>query len=701
MSVMPHSIRLALGLVLVVPLICVAPGCRPEPAGKHRIAIKNVRPKKQEPALERWSSTGGPLGAQIEWITVSPTFRTDRRILAGGLGWAYQSTDAGRSWSRLTAGRGNVFHVHLASGPEASPTMFACKLGGVFRSTDGGRQWNRVQGRAEALASAPNYAEDPTVLALTDSGLAVSRDGGAHWSKTLTSGRELGSGRMIAEPAFKTIAFSPDYPNDRTVFAWPYGRLFRSTDRGRNWTAVQTSGRGTRPLEDRISALALSPTYKSDKTLYMGTHFRTFRSMDGGRSWSVVQGAPERVKQILFSPRYSQDRTIIACASNGSIYKSTDGGVSWVHVSKGPVRSVGALTISPAYDERGPDRTVFGGDFNGSGFYISRDGGATWAVSSSGMSQTHVSSLAVSPDYANDHRVVALAWRDEYRSYESTHAGFDWALLREQCRERLIFSPGYVRDGTAFGLDGAGRIFRSPDRGMSWRRSGTVPGGGSLPPVRRLYVAPSRAEARTLFAVMAWRDGGLFRSTDSGAHWTAVDSGMETPQCLAVSPGFARDKTIFCSGGNGIHKSTDGGAHWVASYAGLSGDDRLAASIAVSPSYARDHTVYAVGGSLRRSTNGGKSWRKLGGPPGDVAAIAISARHARDHTLFATFKAAVYKSSDMGTTWTKWGSAQPDGMPVRSLALSPNVVGGRARLFAGTEEGGVYFSDVGSLRASR
>ncbi|MDH7485255.1 MAG: C25 family cysteine peptidase, partial [Anaerolineae bacterium] len=80
-------------------------------------------------------------------------------------------------------------------------------------------------------------------------------------------------------------------------------------------------------------------------------------------------------------------------------------------------------------------------------------------------------------------------------------------------------------------------------------------------------------------------------------------------QALAVSPAFASDRTLWAgTNGGGIFKSGDGGATWSAASSGLPNLDVRA--LAVSPNVVADRTLLAgtYGSSVFCSTNGGSSW---------------------------------------------------------------------------------------------
>jgi len=73
----------------------------------------------------------------------------------------------------------------------------------------------------------------------------------------------------------------------------------------------------------------------------------------------------------------------------------------------------------------------------------------------------------------------------------------------------------------------------------------------------------------TLYA--GTRDGGVFRSTNGGANWSAVNSGLTsfTPHVWALAIDPATPATLHAGIGSGVFKSTNAGGNWNAVNAGL------------------------------------------------------------------------------------------------------------------------------------
>ena len=359
-------------------------------------------------------------------------------------------------------------------------------------------------------------------------------------------------------------------------------------------------------------------------------------------------------------------------------------------------------------------------------------GSNSWTLSTQGMYGGCIYALAVSPNYADDHTLFAATWGDGV--FKSTDGGASWFAvsygLTDLTVKALAISP-QIGDNTIFAGTNAG-VFKSTTYGLYWVSTPLTY------PIHALAISPGYAGDQTVFAG-TW-GYGVFKSTDGGANWTQIVSGLTDlyVYSLALSPGFTGDDIVLAGTGSagifrstdgglswskvqsvqavkaltfasaqeafagvkgGIYKSTDGGANWSASGDGLPVGIQVTGLVA-SPHYAVDRTVFAVteGGGIYRSTDGGATWEAVSSdwlPTSYLYGLAISPNYADDRTVFAgTWGSGVFKSTDSGATWTGVNQGLTN-VWVFALVRSPNFASDHT-VFAGTWNG-IYKSTDGGM----
>ena len=92
----------------------------------------------------------------------------------------------------------------------------------------------------------------------------------------------------------------------------------------------------------------------------------------------------------------------------------------------------------------------------------------------------------------------------------------------------------------------------------------------------------------------SFRGNGIFKSTNSGISWTVLpstasntpqsfDSGFDYVFSLAIDPSNVSDDEVYAAIVGGISRSTDGGASWTAVRGGFSGTESRYSDVAVTP----------------------------------------------------------------------------------------------------------------------
>lgn len=288
-----------------------------------------------------------------------------------------------------------------------------------------------------------------------------------------------------------SIAFSPDYMTDQTIFA-SKGRYcdaytsnsFISTDKGGSW--LQTGPGGV---------LAISPNFKNDEIVFVGGNtYKIFKSSDGGINWVDLLISGSCLGDMAISPDYQSGLTLFATTISG-VRKSDNGGTTWVTKNNGLTSpSNGLLAISPDF---GNDNTLFFG--SGIGVFKTVDGGENWINLNSGLptqlgyTSPNIISIVISPN--SDQILYVIS---DGGIFKSTDGANTWVQVGTQTYGTLAISPNYASDNTIF--YGAGsNIYRSRDAGVSWEllSSSGFPSSSS---VLTLEISPDYTNDKTIFA---------------------------------------------------------------------------------------------------------------------------------------------------------------------------------------------------------
>ncbi len=575
------------------------------------------------------------------------------------------------------------------------------------------------------VAVSPAFATDHTVVAATGLisvkldlyVLLKSTDGGIGWSVC---------GIPTNQP-LSAIVFSPSYSSDGTIFAAGAGGIFRSTDFGTTWAAVES---GPLTPGTPVSSLALLPGFDyntNTRTVFAATAKKILRSTDGGATWTRLPAQPapltSNLSVLAVSPNYGADKTLLAGTAANGIFESTNRGNSWTAVTPGLNVSVTALAFSPEYAS---DATVFAGTF-GSGVWISRSGGTSGSWTIANLPDNSVTAIALSQNYASDGALWATTADKSGNNggvFQSTNQGAAWTGPATVSRE-LAANQTHIHYQTIAAGGGSGGVlflgmfeglWMLPSGAASWQYVDTLP--------TRLvrYIHLNSAANQTVFA-STYGGGNLWSSTPGPSwnfSWTYQNTGMPLSYTDAsgLSPNFANDGIAFSGVFSGLLETTNGNAArpaWAVVKGGL--PSIYPRALAISPNFASDQTLFAGAATkgssgLWRSTNGGASWTQppsLAGPA--VVSMALSPAFTPSNGIaFAVSNDAaaggIYKSADGGSTWARLSTLAQ--APMDHVAVSSNYPNDQTVLAAyatggvmQSTDGGATWTAISTLAAIR
>ncbi|MFZ5863947.1 MAG: di-heme oxidoredictase family protein [Nitrospirota bacterium] len=308
-----------------------------------------------------------------------------------------------------------------------------------------------------------------------------------------------------------------------------------------------------------------------------------------------------------------------------------------------PVSSPGTIRVpagvSLAVDLRTP-RILWSAGSNGWGIRRSADGGRTWQSMTDDVRLMHATAVAVDPS-----RSEVVYAGSPYGVFRSADNGATWTAHTDGMSDPRVFavavtprSPRMVYAG-GFG----GRVFRSDDGGASWSETRV---GADVYRVTTLTVDAGDSSVPALdnrpTAVYAGTSGGgVFRSDDGGATWSAL-AGLPDRTVYAVALDPRIPTTLYAGTPTGVYRSLDRGARWTS--AGLE-PSLPVLCLAVDPQLPAA-VVAGTPNGVFTTNDGGRTWSQVAGVAarGPVVSVALDPWNPR------SIVAAVYGGSVVGGT---------------------------------------------------
>src|SRR6476660_6766857 len=353
-----------------------------------------------------------------------------------------------------------------------------------------------------------------------------------------------------------------------------------------------------------------------DSSFFDGLRYRLVGPSRGGRV-TTVTGVP------------SQPKTFYMGVASGGLFRTTDGGATWVPITDGkvPVGSTGCVAVADSdpnviYLGTGSD-DVRSNVSTGRGMYKSIDGGQTW-------------------------KFIGLY-----------NAGQIGAVRIHPTNPDIVWVSAV---GNVFKANDERGVFKTTDGGQTWHKVLFISDGvGAMdlelqpgnPNV--VYAWMSRLERKPCTIISGSRDGGFYKSTDGGEHFSKISNGLPTELIgkanLAVTA--AKPDRIYAlveaKPGGGLYLSDDAGQSWklVNSQGALIQRPFYYTTLGADPVNA--DIVYAGAEGFFKSTDAGKSFSTFRTPHGDNHDIWINPNDSR--LMIQSNDGGANVSTDGGRTW--------------------------------------------------
>ena len=389
------------------------------------------------------------------------------------------------------------------------------------------------------------------------------------------------------------------------------------------WT--QTNG----PYGGTITALHTTP----EGTLFAGTsEGGIFRSADGGDTWvsasEGLQVPPDnRLPSLLVLTQ--EGNTLYAGANNGLFY-SINGGDSWQQLTHfQDAFGISGVTII--------DDTLYIGRYVQESVFCSSDNGKSWAQIDSGLTDRGGPVL-----FASGTTLFAQMRRHVFRLKVGENSWTKLAII-DPWKKKTVESDitKFVVSGeTIYAATADRNLFRSTDRGNWWKS------------IKHEMMHNLDGELAALGTTIFYiGDGRVFHSTDAGDSWRMFNTNLTNQELLSIA--ILSEKTLYVGTLDGVFRSTDSGESWTQTNTGIIN------------TYIEDlvffkNALYAITGDrIVKSADGGNSWVPMN--EGLVASaegvLTVSGGKlyaATDETNYSTRNpstAGIYRLANEGNSW--------------------------------------------------
>jgi photosystem II stability/assembly factor-like uncharacterized protein len=477
----------------------------------------------------------------------------------------------------------------------------------------------------------------------------------------------------------------------------------------------------------RVNSIQFDPA--NSKTIYIGTpDGGVWRSADAGSTWAPLFDSQPTlsVGDVAIDPANS--KYLYAATSDpfgygtpfwGGTYsvgvrKSTDAGATWVNTgltwTVNLNRTIRRLVIHPT---NGKILLAATSD----GVYRTADAGATWTKVVPGSAFD----AEFQPNDGN------IAYVTTSTVLKSTDAGATFAATSATCGgARYNIEIARSNPKTLYTLCTNGTVQKSIDSGATW--STTAAPGVTLYGYYDNVLSVSPVNDKVVYVA----GFNMKKTIDGGTTWSAVPvAGHVDNHCIRFFPGT--DKTILVGNDGGLFRSTDSGATWASLNKGLVitqfyglGISKTTPTIMVAGAqdngnmkfnagtwtnitnadgmrgfidWSNANTVYVSiqNGGLYRSLNGGASFTGISTPSAGNWVTPWQQDPSSVKTIYAATN-KVYRSLDQGTTWTDISGALPSIGLFVSLKVAPSnskviYAGGGNKLYR-TTAGGPPWTDI-------
>ena len=358
-----------------------------------------------------------------------------------------KSTDGGNSWEYLDQktedemfmSMDDMWFKDASTGYAVGGSSYEGSV--IMKTIDGGKNWIRLNVNCGSSLKKIQGAGNAIYAIGSSNVLLKTTDEGNSWT-------------LLTELPDASI-YCMQVINDKNIYAGAFSGLFyKSTDSGKNWTANYVS------LDGVCVTFRDIHFFDENNGVAVCSNRRVLFTNNAGNSWTEVLEDTSESKCINYDVHFVNNNLgFIASTnalSNGTIYKTTDGGMNWDLLPNVFEKSIYAIWfvnethgVAAGYKGR---------------IYYTTDGGASWL-------DPTINNV---PDDKKENDLKSISFYDENNGFivgkqiglKTTDGGLTWEYVDIAGNEKTFTQVSYQNANTIYSLS-AKLLYKTED-GTTW-----------------------------------------------------------------------------------------------------------------------------------------------------------------------------------------------------------------------------------------
>ncbi len=522
-----------------------------------------------------------------------------------------------------------------------------------------------IGGRIRSIIINPSNSNQ-ILIGSVSGGIWKTTNGGSSWSPKLDTQDPIAIGCMVLVGTSTVYAGTGEgWWNVDAVYG---GGIYKSTDFGETWSLLPSTIGGYISNFRNVLRMDVDPsgniyavTKNYNYTGGVGTYTTAgglYRTTNGGSSWIKISNTSISAYYAGTDVISLSSSIILFSTDSDGIYRTTNSGTNWTKIASSlPTTGYNRIAMSKDPNNSSIIYAVFSATSTDSpyyglrGIYKSIDGGVNWSALGTPPTLTSAGGL----------------------SYLSAQGWYDNVIAVNPFNSNHIYAGGM-------------EMIKSTNGGSNWSQlTYWYPGYGS-PYVHADHhvIAFDPNNSGTIYE---GDDGGLFKTTDNGTSWTAMNNGLEITQFYGGSV-YPTGSTYYGGTQDNGHLKYTSGTNWTQS---AGGDGGYAAQDQSNSSIAYEEYVYL---QMSKTSNWGSSWNSCTSGLTDAGNgnlclfIAPFTMNPENSGVLIAGSDKVWITSNSAGSWTQSSNTLVSGQKVSAVTVvntSSNYLG-----FAGTTDGQIY-----------